>query len=385
MIEIATRLDMLSGIFPTFIERVLVTATVLVTLFICSYIVNRIRRWLSGSDRLYPPLVDLTLSFFIAILVVVGTALIAGIWGMTEIIVRAMVQAGIGPESLSRIIISIAILAGTFLVIGFAKRFIDEYIATHEAVSEHQREVIYRMTQVTLYVTAGLIILGVWEIDLSGFLIGAGFLGIILGFAARQSIAAVVSGFVLMFSRPIEIGDWIELQDHEGIVTDITAFNTRVQTFDGEYVIVPNDEVASQVIINRSRKGRLRLRVEVGVDYDTDLDHAAATIKNAISDLDEILSVPTPQVVLTRFGESAIIFEIKFWIDKPSTRRRWRAIQAVVHTVHQAFRKEGIRIPFPQRELSGRHEHGGFKVVQTSVPSSNYATQHDGDLDEDSQ
>jgi small-conductance mechanosensitive channel len=180
-----------------------------------------------------------------------------------------------------------------------------------------------------------------------------------------------------MFSRPFEIGDWVLIGENEGVVSDITIISTRIQTADGEYAIIPNDEVGSQTIINHSRKGRLRLQVSVGVDYETDLDRAQATVRETIRGLEEIMRVPTPQVVVTEFADSAIILEVRFWIDKPSSRRRWRAKHAVIKSINDAFDREEIKIPYPQRELSGRPETGGFRIADERRASES-APQPDG-------
>lgn len=358
MTDLVTWLDSLSGLVPTVTGRIVVTAVAFLAVVVILWYLRR-RRIKSTAFR---PVTELLITFSLAGLAVAITLLVVGVWGLAPIVDRSFEQTGIGRETLGRVALTIAVLVGTYALVGFIKRVIDELVASQDAVTEHQREITYRITQIVLYLTAGIIAIGFWPVDLSGLLIGAGFLGIIVGYAARQTLASVLAGFVLMFSRPFEIGDWIAVDEHEGIVTDITAVNTRIQTFDGEYVIIPNDIVSSKMVTNRSRKGRLRLRVEVGVDYSTDLDHAREVIESAIDDIDVIMSVPTPQVVLTGFGDSAVLFEIKFWIDKPSARRRWRSIQAVVKHVRDAFRREGIKIPFPQRELTGREETGGFRV-----------------------
>jgi small-conductance mechanosensitive channel len=182
--------------------------------------------------------------------------------------------------------------------------------------------------------------------------------------AARQTLGALLAGFVLMFSRPFEIGDWVEVDGMEGIVTDISIVNTRIQTFSGEYVMIPNDIVSGEKIVNKSRKGRLRVEVEVGVDYDADVERAADLAKQTMKDCDEVLTVPTPQVVLKEFGDSAIVLGLRGWIDKPSARRQWRARTEVIEEVKKAFDREGVKIPFPQRELAGREESGGFRVAR---------------------
>lgn len=262
----------------------------------------------------------------------------------------------------TQVTVTLVLLIGVYLGTGVVKRFIYEFTQQRTSITQHQTELIFRSTQVSIYLLAVVVVLGVWDVNLGGILVGAGFLGIVIGLAARQTLGSLIAGFVLMFARPFEIGDWVAIGDHEGIVTEISIVNTRIQTFDGEYAMLPNDFVGSSQIINRTRKGRLRLHVVVGVDYTTDLEVAQETAKAAISDVDEVLTVPQPDVVLRGFEDSAITLDCRFWIDKPSARRRWRAQTAVVKSIKAAFDEAGIKIPFPQRELMGRQETGGFQL-----------------------
>ncbi|MFB6140493.1 MAG: mechanosensitive ion channel family protein [Halosimplex sp.] len=229
-------------------------------------------------------------------------------------------------------------------------------------LTDHQEEILLRTSQLLLFGFGGIVILGVWNVSLSGLLVGAGFLGIVVGFAARQTLGSLIAGFVLMFSRPFTIGDWVQIGDQEGIVTDITIFHTRLENFDGEFVIIPNDRVSDRPITNRSQKGMLRLRVDVGVDYATDPERAQRIAVEAISELPEVVDAPAPQVFPKEFGDSAVVLEMRFWIDHPTPPRKWKAVSAVVSSVKSAFEAEDVKIPFPQRELSGRAETGGFRV-----------------------
>ena len=366
MSELIAGLDLLAQRYPTTAGKLLISLLVLVAFALLSWGANRLRK--AGEDELRGAITDLFASLAVAGGLIVATAIVLGIWGQAGTVVVALEEANIGTWTFGRMLLTIGLLAATFVFVRFVRHMLHDVLSGHGAVSEHQLEVTYRITQVVVYLLAGLIVLGFWQVDLSGLLIGAGVLGIVIGMAAQQTLASIFAGFVLMFSRPFEIGDWVAIGENEGIVTDITIISTRVQTADGEYVILPNDEVGSQMIINYTRKGRLRLRVSVGVDYDADLDRAQATIYEAISDLDELMRVPTPQVVVTEFADSAIVIEIRFWIKKPSSRRRWRAKHAVIKSVNDAFEREGIKIPYPQRELSGRAESGGFRIREDREP-----------------
>ncbi|MFH5797996.1 mechanosensitive ion channel family protein [Haladaptatus sp. CMAA 1911] len=267
-----------------------------------------------------------------------------------------------------RIAVTLGVVVAAYVGSGMLVRAVDRFTSETGQLTGHQGEVLSRLTEVSVYLLAALLLLSVWRVDVRAFLIGAGFLGIIIGLAANETLSALIAGFTLMFSRPFEIGDWIEVplengETTEGIVTDITLFSTRIETFSGKYVVLPNDLVSSNTLVNYGRKGRLRLEVEVGIDYATDPERAIDVAKRTMSGADEVLNVPQPDAVLTGFGDSAVILELRFWIDRPSSRRRWRAITAIVTAVKRAYDRKGIKIPFPQREVAGRDETGGFRVV----------------------
>jgi small-conductance mechanosensitive channel len=295
-----------------------------------------------------------------------GVVMFLGVWDLLEPLERT--YRNLVVEDLAgKLLLSGVILASAYTLTSFVGRAIGTLTGTTGHISEHEREILFRLTQVAMYTVAVLAAVGLFTQNLGGLLVGAGFLGIVVGMAARQTLGAVLAGFVLMFSRPFEIGDWVQVGEQEGIITRISIVNTRIQTFDGEYVMLPNDEVSSKPITNRTRKGRLRVEVEVGVDYEADPSHAADVALSAVKGLDEVLTVPTPQVVGKRFADSSVVLGVRFWIDNPSARRKWRAQTAVIHAVKRAFAAEGIKIPFPQRELTGRVEEGGFRLADDQV------------------
>jgi small-conductance mechanosensitive channel len=356
-----TALQQLAEAVPSFAGRVAVTGVIV---FLTTVVLAR-------SDELHDydlpgvpsALWSLLVTLTTMTLAIGAAALIVGVWGQAEAVASVFEGYDFGYESFVKLGLSILLLVGAYAMTSLVRRLVDEVTEARQAVSQHQREIAYRIAQLSLYVVGVAIVLAIWEVNLGGVLVGAGFLGIVVGMAARQTLGALLAGFVLMFSRPFEIGDWIEVGDHEGIVTDITVVNTRIQTFDGEYVMIPNDVVSSESLVNRSRKGRLRIEVEVGVDYDADPKRAADLALDAVEGLDEPLNVPTPQVVLKRFADSAVLLGVRVWIDRPSARRKWRTQTSVIAAVKDAFESADIKIPFPQRELMARTEEDGFVVA----------------------
>ncbi|MDS0283556.1 mechanosensitive ion channel family protein [Haloarcula onubensis] len=278
------------------------------------------------------------------------------VWGVADVTAALRPFLADRDPTLVPTIQTIVLVMLAFVASDQLQRWIDRFSTAVADFTEHQEEILLRIGQVTIFVTVGATIFAVWSVNIGGLLVGAGFLGIVVGFAARQTLGSLIAGFVLMFSRPFTIGDWVVIGDQEGIVTDITIFNTRLENFDGEFVVIPNDRVSDSAITNRSRKGLLRLTLDVGVDYEVDVDAAKELAREAMMDVTDVVDSPPPQVVPKAFGDSAVVLELRFWIDHPTPPRKWRAVSAVVRAVKAAFDEAGIDIPFPQRTLTMREE-----------------------------
>jgi len=276
------------------------------------------------------------------------------IWGQANLAVGAVEYVFISLPVFGQVAITGGIFLFAYIAADLFEQTIRDLGEDANRITDHQQEVLTRMGNLAILVFAIAAVLTLWGLNLSGLLVGAGFLGIVVGMAARQTLGSMVAGFVLMFSRPFTIGDWVEVGENEGIITEITIMNTRMRNFDGESIIIPNDIVSNHAVINRSEQGHLRLRVEIGIDYDADPDHAEEVAVEAISAVDAVADSPPPAVVPTGFGDSAVILEMRFWINRPTPPRKWRATREVINRVKQRFEEEGIKIPFPQRELSDR-------------------------------
>ena len=271
------------------------------------------------------------------------------------------------PRDVVWAVFSVAVLAGAYVLTRATKRGIGGLSNERGTITAHQQEILHHTVQIGIYAVALAVVFALWGVDVGGLLVGAGFAGIVLGLAARQTLGAVLAGFVVLFARPFELGDWVVIDDREGVVSDVSIFNTRLRTFDDEYVMIPNDAVTASEIVNRSRAGRLRLNLDVGVDYSTDIEEAVALAEDAMAGHDAVLDQPEPRVVLSEFGDSAVVLRLRYYIDTPSARKMWKARTDVIAAVKRAFDDAGVKIPFPQRELSGREETGGFRVDAASA------------------
>jgi small-conductance mechanosensitive channel len=326
--------------------------------------------WLLGKrlqTRIQAANAEVIRAALILLLTAVAAALLVIQWDAAGTALSVVGALEFGIEVGIRILLTVLIVVAAYTVTRVMKRFfLGGDSSPSRITSAHQRRVSFYVGQVAASVFAVFGLLFLWGVRLGDLLLGAGVLGIVLGFAAQETLGSILAGFILMLSRPFEVGDWVRIGEHEGFVTDITINNVRLRNLDGEHIVLPNEVVNNQTIINRSLEGKLRLRIEVGVDYEVDPEHAETVALEAISGLDEIMTQPSPQVLPVRFDDSAVVLEIRFWIDSPRPQLKWRAIQAVIHSVKTEFNEETIKIPFPQRELADRSETGGFNVKDDS-------------------
>ncbi len=288
--------------------------------------------------------------------------------------IAGFVQIGVdtGVRVLLSVVLFVAAYTGTRVLKGL---LLGRTRSATRATSEHQRRVSFYVSQIVLFSIAVFGTFTLWGFQLSSLLLGAGVLGIILGLAFQSTLASILAGFVLMLSRPFDVGHWVRIGDHEGFITEITVNHVRLRNLDGEHVVLPNEAVGNRTIINRSVEGKLRHRVEIGVDYDVDPEYAGTVALAAMADLDEIMAQPAPEVIPVRFDDSAVVLELRFWIENPTPQRKWQAVRAVVHSVKSAFKREGIKIPFPQRELTKRGEGDAVRIADTDLTGSTNSNQ----------
>ena len=208
--------------------------------------------------------------------------------------------------------------------------------------------------QVGRFASVAVFVLGsLWALRVSGLevgpLLGAmGVGGIAVAFAAQDLLQNFLAGLLIQARRPFKVGDQITSLDYEGTVLDIDLRATRLRTYDGLDVVLPNAEVLRHPIVNHTRTPLRRTTLVVGVAYDTDLALAQRVLIESLTGLDELQATPTPKAWAQEFGESAITFAVMFWhaSDMAST---WAARSAAAMAVKRGLDRAGVQIPFPQR------------------------------------
>ena len=196
------------------------------------------------------------------------------------------------------------------------------------------------------------IFMAIWGIDGTAWLASAGVIGIAVGFAAKDTLANLISGVSIVADAPYKIGDYIVLDTGErGIVTNLGIRSTRLLTRDDVEVSIPNAVIGNAKITNESGGPWIkhRIRVGIGVAYGSNTEEVVDILEQIALDCPGINDNPAPRVRMREFGASSLDFELLGWINHPELRGRVK--HDLLMEIDRRFRQEGIVIPFPQRDV----------------------------------
>ncbi|WP_051287097.1 mechanosensitive ion channel family protein [Algoriphagus mannitolivorans] len=187
------------------------------------------------------------------------------------------------------------------------------------------------------------------KISLDKITLVLGALSVGIGFGLQTIINNLVSGLILAFEKPIQIGDDIEVGPSTGKVKEIGIRASKIQAYDGSEIVVPNGDLLSQRLINWTLSDRRR-RVEllIGVAYDSDMQKVRELIQKAL-EKDSIMKYPEPKVYMQAFGDSSVDFRVLFWVDTMDIHLEMR--NEVMMSIFDSFHENGIEIPFPKRDI----------------------------------
>ncbi len=196
------------------------------------------------------------------------------------------------------------------------------------------------------------VLLLVWGINPVGWLASAGIVGIAVGFAAKDTLANLFSGFFIVADAPYKIGDYINLDTGErGKVSTIGLRSTRLLTRDDVEITIPNGVIANAKIINESGGPYLKMRVRfsVGVAYGSDVDQVSELLQKIAVEHKEVCMQPEPRIRMRGFGASSLDFHLLVWIEHPEYRGR--ISHELYMQIYKTFAAENIEIPFAKQDL----------------------------------
>jgi len=253
--------------------------------------------------------------------------------------------------SVSSVIVGLIVIAVTIFLARSASALIERRMANRRHIDPGLRYTIARLAKYVL-VAIGLVLAlkQAFAVDLTSLAVIFTALSVGIGFGLQYLAADIASGFILLFERPIRVGDRITFEEDEGDVQSINLRTTIVLTNDRIAIIVPNSKLVSQRVVNWSYGDpRARIAITVGVAYDSDIELVTETLLKVAEGVPNVLAEPAPRVQFLKFGDYSLDFRLLVWTSQP--RRHVQLRSDINYRIAQLFRERAIKIPYPTQEF----------------------------------
>lgn len=253
--------------------------------------------------------------------------------------------------TVSKLIIAVAVFLSSFFLSSWGskwikRRMIKRFKASVTAANGVQRIVFY-----ILWVVFALIALNIVKIPLTAFAFMGGAFAVGIGFGMQNIFNNLISGFIVIFSRPFKVNDIVDVMGVQGTVEDIGSRSTTIKTWDGFDVILPNRYFLENSVTNWTKSDlRKREILKIGVSYDADTREVEKILLDVAKGHSQVLKNPAPFVIFREFGDSSLDFEIYYWIEL-RTSSGLKVSSDMRHHIMAVFQREGIGIPYPQRDI----------------------------------
>lgn len=263
----------------------------------------------------------------------------------------ALFKIGDNDISLGKILYLVFSFLILLLIAKRIKKLLIENILVKANMEQGLRTTIGTFTKFLIIIVGSVVIIQTAGIDLTALTFIAGALGVGIGFGLQNITDNFISGIIILFEKPIKVGDRIDVGDVQGNVISISFRATQILTNDNISIIVPNSEFISNKVINWSHNDRnIRFKIPVGVSYHEDPEKIKQILLKVAGENPNILKYPEPSVLFDEYGDSSLNFYLAVWtgtyIDRP------RVLKSELYfEIFKKFKEQHVEIPFPQRDI----------------------------------
>jgi len=252
--------------------------------------------------------------------------------------------------SIAGFVIGVLALAFTLVLARYLSSFVERRLRLRSHIDPGLRYTICRLIRYCV-ITIGILVTikqAFW-VDLTSIAVLFTALSVGIGFGLQYLAADIASGFILLFERPIRVGDRITIGEDEGDVESINLRTTVVSTNDRIAIIIPNSKLVGQRVINWSYADpRARISIPIGVADDSDVDNVTKTLIEAAQGVEFVLKDPPPRVQFLKFGDYSLDFRLLVWTNQP--RRHSQIRSDINYRIYELFREHNIRTSLPKQE-----------------------------------
>lgn len=249
---------------------------------------------------------------------------------------------------LPKLISTVIILVIGYIVIRIIIKIVEKFF--NKVNFERSAETfLENVIKVGLWMIFGIVILANLGVNVSGLIAGLGIMGFIVGFALKDTLGNLASGVFILFHKPFRVGDWINVGGVVGGVERVGIAACVLKSPDNVKITIPNSKIWGDVILNyHGNPTRKLFNLEIGISYDSNIDKAIRIINDILKKDKRVLKDPEPQVVVKSLGDSSVNIAVR-----PSMKKEdyWGLYFDLVKTIKERFDKNGITIPFPQRDI----------------------------------
>lgn len=292
----------------------------------------------------------------------------SGFWG--DVFSAANVRVGIGDFEFSTmgVVYAAVVLLIIYTLSVIWKSVLRNRILNESDMEEGLKDSITRISVYGLWGVGLLVAMQMLGVSGTSLAVVFGALGIGLGFGLQHIFRDFVSGIILLFERPIQVGDVVEIDGTWGTVKEINVRATYVKTYDNSDLIIPNADFVSRTVTNWSfRDPRIRRRIRVRVAYDSDVRLVKETLVNIAYRHPRVLRRPFPEVYFMELGESAMLFELRIWLHIDY----FITVETEVRDdISRQFRELGIRIAFPQQDIYIKESPSAIGAIRDDAPEA---------------
>lgn len=248
------------------------------------------------------------------------------------------------------VLLAIITLYATIRFSWLLRALLDSEFFPRSAIDRGIRDSIKKLLHYSVMLVGFFFALSLLGVTLQNFVVLAGAFGIGIGFGLQNIVNNFVSGLILLFERPIKVGDMVMIDGEWAYVRKIGLRSTTIETFDLSEIIVPNSDLISEKVTNWTLSSeQSRVVVPVGVAYGSDVPLVLSILKNCAEHHPKVLEQPAPSIIFSAFGSSSLDFELRVWVDDVTLRLATKS--DLLQAIDEKFRLANVEIPFPQRDL----------------------------------
>ena len=264
---------------------------------------------------------------------------------------KSVLNLGGNDFSIITLLFLVGLFMASIILSGYLTNLLRTNVLQVTRMTRGSQEIISIITKYGLISLSTIILLQAYGLNLSSLALIGSALGVGIGFGFQDIARNFASGIVLLFERSIQVGDFIQVGEHKGVVEEVRTRSIVLKTLDRISIIVPNSRFLTDEVINwNHRRSVTRIHLPIGVAYGSNVKKVKSALLQAAAEHVEVLRNPASQVFFTGFGDSSLDFELLIWTSDPSRQEPLKS--DLCFRIEEIFQEQQIDIPFPQRDVN---------------------------------